>query len=126
MERVGTGRYLARNAAGVELELGSGGMSPVELLLAALAGCAAADVDVATSRHAEPESFEVTVEADKLTEGGNRLADVQVTFHVTFGEGAGADAARAILPRALRVSHESSCTVSRTVEAATPVRMRLA
>jgi uncharacterized OsmC-like protein len=123
--RAAAGVYVARNAAGVELTFGAGGLSPVELLMAALAGCAAVDVDMATTRHAEPDGFTVKVDAEKLTEGGNRLADVAVTFDVAFPQGRDGDVARTVLPRALRASHDSGCTVSRTIEAATPVAMRL-
>jgi uncharacterized OsmC-like protein len=44
-----------------------------------------------------------------------------VTFHVEFPEGPEGDRARAILPRAVRLSHDRLCTVSRTVERGTPV-----
>ncbi len=120
------GAYVARNADGVEVSFGQGGFSPVQLLLAALGGCAAVDVDHATSRHADPERFTVTVQATKVTEGGNHLEDVSVTFDVAFGDGPGTDRARAVLPRAVQVTHESACTVSGSLEAATPVVMRLA
>ncbi|MDO8120755.1 OsmC family protein [Isoptericola sp. b490] len=126
VDRAREGVYVARNADGVELTFGAGGMSPVELLMAALAGCAAVDVDTATSRRAEPERFTVRVDAEKLTEGGNRLADVVVTFDVAFPPGPDGDVARTILPRALTVSHDKACTVSRTLEAPTPVTMRTA
>lgn len=126
VRRTAQGRYLARNASGAELAFGGEGFSPVDLLMAALAGCAAADVDVATSRRVEPERFEIRVDAEKLTAGGNHLAEIVVTFDVAFPDGPDGDVARTVLPRALRVSHDSSCTVSRTVEHATPVTMRLA
>lgn len=126
LTRTSQGTYLATNAAGVQLTVGGDGFAPVDLLMAALAGCAAVDVDVATSRRVEPERFEVRVDAEKLTEGGNHLADVVVTFDVAFPIGHDGDIARTVLPRALRVSHDSSCTVSRTIEAPTPVTMRLA
>ncbi|MFB7506126.1 OsmC family protein, partial [Streptomyces broussonetiae] len=97
--------------------------TPVELLLAALGGCTAVDVDVATSRHAEPTVFTVAVQGTKVDdELGNRLTDLAVTFHVTFPDGEGAERARAILPRAVKTSHDRLCTVSRTVETGTPVR----
>ena len=38
-----------------------------------------------------------------------------------FPAGAGGDAARDLLPGAVRRSHDSLCTVSRTVELGTPV-----
>ena len=83
----------------------------------------AIDADVATSRHAEPVRFSVTVSGDKLGgEEGNHMENLAVTFHVEFPEGAEGDKARAILPRAVRLSHDRLCTVSRTVERGTPVR----
>jgi putative redox protein len=53
LERLDEGVYLARNPRGVQLRFGSraeDGFSPVELLLAALAGCSAVDIDVVTGR----------------------------------------------------------------------------
>lgn len=130
LERLGDLVYLARNARGGELRLGSGDgatFTPVELLLAALAGCAAVDVDLATTRRAAPESFAATAQgrAERGPEG-NALRDLTVTFAVTFPAGPDGDAARAVLPRAVEVSHARACTVSRTIEAGEPVTMRLA
>jgi putative redox protein len=126
IERTGPGRYTAHNPRGGSVTFGTDGdgdFTPVELLLAAIGGCAAIDVDVATSRHAEPDAFEVTVTGDKISDGsGNRMENLAVSFRVRFPEGAGGDAARAILPRAARLSHDRLCTVSRTVELGTPVR----
>jgi uncharacterized OsmC-like protein len=132
VDRVGTGRYTAVNARGGTLEFGSGGgdetaFTPVELLLAALGGCTAIDADVATSRHAQPLRFSVEVHGDKIgDEDGNRMENLAVTFHVEFPEGPEGDRARAILPRAVRLSHDRLCTVSRTVERGTPVSSAVA
>jgi putative redox protein len=129
LERLDTGVYRATNPRGVTLEFGSladDGFSPVELLLAALGGCSAVDVDMVTGRRAEPERFEVVVEAEKVRDDvGNILRDLTMTFRVTFPEGEAGDKARELLPRALRTSHDRTCTVSRTVEAGTPVDVRL-
>src|SRR5262249_47406194 len=65
--RVGLGRYEVRNVRGGSITIGSGGdedFTPVELLLAALGGCTAIDVDLITARRAEPESFQVIVTGD--------------------------------------------------------------
>ncbi|MEX1177218.1 MAG: OsmC family protein [Nitriliruptor sp.] len=131
LERVEEGVYRATNPKGAQLTFGSkaaDGFTPVELLLAAIGGCSAVDVDVITGRHAEHERFEVAVEAEKTEDdgGGNILRDVRMTFHVTFPEGPDGDKARERLPRAVRVSHDRSCTVSRTVEAGTPVTVDIA
>ena len=122
--------YVATNARGGTLTFGSNGtdlFSPVELFLAALGGCTAIDVDVATARKAEPQQFEVLVEGHKLRDAdGARMTDLRMTFAVTFPDGPEGDAARLVLPRALKVSHDKECTVSRTVELGTPVRAGLA
>ena len=129
VERTATGHFTAVNARGDRLAFGTAGdgFTPVELLLAAIGGCTMADVDVATGRHAEPDRFTVTVTGHKISdEDGNRMTDLEVTFSVAFPEGAGGDRARAILPRAIKSSHDRLCTVSRTVEAGTPVRTAVA
>ncbi|WP_181806565.1 OsmC family protein [Streptomyces shenzhenensis] len=125
VERTGTGRFTATNARGGTITFGTGDgteFTPVELLLAAIGGCTAADVDVSTSRHVEPTAFTVTVSGHKVSdEDGNRMTDLAVAFSVAFPDGAAGDRARAILPRAVAVSHDRLCTVSRTIEAGTPV-----
>ncbi|CAL9636986.1 OsmC family protein [Streptomyces sp. enrichment culture] len=127
VERTSTGHFVATNARGGTLSFGSAGdddaqFTPVELLLAAIAGCTAVDVDIATSRHAEPDRFSIAVSGHKISDDlGNRLTDLNVTFSVSFPDGEGAERARAILPRAVKTSHDRLCTVSRTVEIGTPV-----
>ncbi|MFG2356466.1 OsmC family protein [Streptomyces sp. NPDC048521] len=129
VERTSTGHFVATNARGGTITFGSSSdpdadteFTPVELLLAAIGGCTAVDVDIATSRHAEPDGFSVAVTGHKINDDlGNRLTDLQVTFRVSFPDGEGADRARAILPRAVKTSHDRLCTVSRTVEIGTPV-----
>ena len=125
VERTATGHYVATNARGGTIAFGTGPddeFTPVELLLAALGGCTAFDVDLATSRHAEPSAFTVEVTGNKVDdELGNRLTDLAVTFTVAFPDGEGAERARTILPRAVKTSHDRLCTVSRTVEIGTPV-----
>lgn len=129
VERLENGVYLARNARGGELRVsGSDGatFTPVELLLVALGACTAVDVDTVTSRRAEPERFVVQVDAEKVRdEHGNALRDIAVTFELAFPEGEAGDAARSVVPRAVQVSHDRTCTVSRTVEAGTPVTVRV-
>ena len=129
MERLATGVYRATNADGVQLTFGSmadDGFSPVELLLAAIGGCSAVDVDLVTTRRADPERFEIEVAADNVRDDtGNRLEDIEMTFRVTFPAGADGDKARERLPTAVRSSRERTCTVSRTVEAGTPVTIHI-
>jgi uncharacterized OsmC-like protein len=129
VERISGGTFTATNSRGGQITLGTGGsadFSPTELLLAAVAGCTAIDVDILTSRRAEPEKFRVQAEADKVRDpDGNRLADIQVTFRIAFPDGEQGDAARAILPDVVKKSHDRLCTVSRTIELGTPIATRI-
>jgi len=129
VERTAQGVFTATNTRGGQFRFGTGGgtdFTPTELLLAAIAGCTAIDVDILTSRRAEPDSFQVRAEADKVRdERGNRLTDIVVTFRISFPDGSDGDEARAILPDAVRKSHDRLCTVGRTVETGTPITARI-
>jgi putative redox protein len=130
VQRTAPGTYTATNERGGRISVGSSGgadFTPVELLLVAIGGCTAVDADLVTSRRAEPETFEVGIEADKVRdEHGNRLAGIEVTFRVVFPAGEQGDAARAVLPRVVSLSHDRLCTVSRTIELGTPITTRIA
>jgi putative redox protein len=131
IERIANSRYTVTNERGGQITIGSGTgtgteFTPVELLLTAIGGCTAADVDIITSRRAEPRRFEVEVGAEKIRDSsGNHLTDITVTFRIAFPDGEAGDKARAILPDVVRQSHERLCTVSRTVELGTPITPRI-
>ena len=129
-ERTANSKYEVRNVRGGSMSVGSGAdtdFTPVELLLAAIGTCSAIDVDIVTSRRAEPTEFRATVSGDKVrdTEQGNRIENLAVEFTITFPEGEDGDKAREALPRAVKMSHDRLCTVSRTVELGTPVTTTL-
>lgn len=131
LERIELGRLRLRNNRGGEITLGTGDdadFTPVELLLAAIGGCTAIDVDYITSKRAEPDRFAVTVRGDKIRDesGGNIMTNLEVTFDLEFPSGADGDAARGVIDRAIQQSHDRLCTVSRTVESSTPVATRRA
>ena len=127
LERIRTGRYTAINARGGQIDVSIGddtdtAFTPVELLLVAMGGCTGADVDFLTSRRAEPDRFEVLVDAEKVRdEHGNHLTGLVITFRVSFPDGEAGDRARALLPDAVQKSHDRLCTVSRTIELGTPI-----
>jgi putative redox protein len=129
ISRVGSTRFAVTNDRGSEMIIGMGDgteFTPVDLLLAAIGGCTAIDVDILTSRRSEPEAFTVQVDAEKVRDDhGNHLTDITVTFTVTFPGTAAGDEARAILPDVVRKSHERLCTVGRTVELGTPITTRI-
>ena len=130
IERTANGRFEITNDRDGRITIGTGDgadFTPTELLLAAIGGCTAIDVDILTSRRAEPTKFEIKVDASKVRdEHGNRLKDIAVTFTIDFPEGKEGDAARAILPDAVEKSHDRLCTVGRTVELGAPITTHIA
>ena len=130
VERIAEGRFAAVNERGGKVSFGTGtdgDFTPTELLLAAIGGCTAIDVDILSSRRAVATSFEVDIGADKVRDDdGNRLTNIAVTFRVAFPEGADGDAARDVLPQAVQRSHDRLCTVGRTVELGTPITPTIA
>ena len=129
VERITRGTFAAVNSRGGRVTFGTGSgtdFTPTELLLAAIGGCTAIDVDILTSRRAQPDHFEVRVDAEKIRDAeGNRLTDIEVTFRIAFPEGEAGDQAREVLPDAVRKSHDRLCTVGRTVEIGTPIGTRV-
>lgn len=127
LNRTAAGTFRATNARGGTFDFGSGGdeqFTPVELLLTAIAGCSAIDVDILTSRRSEPTTFEVTAEGEKLRdEQHNHMGPITVSFSITFPDGDDGDEAREQLPRAVELSRDRLCTVSRTVQLGAPVSM---
>jgi putative redox protein len=130
VERVAPGKFAAVNSRGGRIEFGMGDsdeFTPTELLLVAIGGCTAIDIDLLTSRRSEPDTFDITVAADKIRdEGGNHLANIEVTYRISFPPGEDGDKARGVLAEAVRQSHERLCTVGRTVELPTPIATHIA
>ena len=63
---------------------------------------------------------------DKVRDGdGNHLTGLTLDFAVHFPDTEAGAAAEAVLRRAVEMSHDRLCTVSRTVELGTPVRPSL-
>jgi uncharacterized OsmC-like protein len=130
LTQMGEGRWKATNRRGGVLPIGSGDdpdFTPVELLLAAIAGCSAIDVNLITGKRAAAERFDLVGQGDKIRdEQGNRMTNLRVTFDVTFPEGANGDRAREALPRAIEQTRDRLCTVSRTVAVGAPIEMDVA
>lgn len=121
LTKIGPARFKATNARGGETFFGVGGddpdFTPVELLLAAIAGCSALDVEAITHKRAQSTTFSVRSEGHKVRdESGNHMTGLTVTFEVAFPEGEAGDRARAALPRAIEMSRDRLCAVSRTVQ----------
>jgi putative redox protein len=129
LTRTGRLTFRATNDRGGTIDLGPGDdgeFSPVELLLAAIAGCTGMDVDAITGKRSQPDRFDLVVEGRKIRDQqGNRLVDLLVDFSVAFPDGEAGDAARAVLATAVQRSHDRLCTVSRTVEVESPIAVSI-
>jgi putative redox protein len=129
LTRLRKARFVARNWRGGELEFGEGddeAFTPVELLLTAIAGGMAIDVDYITAKRAEAERFLVSIGAEKIRdENGNRLTDIVVSLDVGFPLSEGGQAAEEVLPSAVQRSRDKICTVGRTVAVGTPTETRV-
>ena len=125
LTRIGEGRYKATNRRGGVLPIGSGGdpdFTPVELLLAALAGCGAIDVDLITGRRADAETFDARATGHTVRdEHGSHVVGLTVTFDVTFPDGEAGDRAREVMPLTLQRVRDRLCTVGRTVAVGEPI-----
>ena len=117
----------AETGSSIEFGQAEGLLTPVELLLAAIAGCSSIDVDVATTRRSEPEQFEVTASGDKLTEdGASRMEDIRLGFDLKFPDTEEGRKAAGMVERIVKLSHDKYCTVSRTVELGAKVTSEIA
>ncbi|MDN5762934.1 MAG: OsmC family protein [Microlunatus sp.] len=129
LERTSKGRFLARNTRGARLAVGTGedsDFTPVELLLVAIAGCSAVDVDLITGKRSAPEEFRVDATGVKIRDQhGSRMVDLGTDFTIRFPDTEAGRAAEAVLERAIIASQQRLCTVSRTVEVSSPVTTSL-
>lgn len=121
LARIGRARFKATNPRGGETFFGTGGddpdFTPVELLLAAIAGCSALDVEAITHKRVASTTFAVHAEGRKVRdERGNHLTGLRVSFDVEFPAGPEGDAARDRVQSAVEMSRDRLCTVSRTVQ----------
>ena len=121
LTKIGDARFKATNVRGGETFMGSGGedpdFTPVELLLAALAGCSAIEVDLVTGKRTTAIGFDIAAEGHKVRDQhGTHLTGLRLTFDVTFPDGPEGDAARESLPRAIEMSRDRLSTVNRTVQ----------
>lgn len=129
--RISKGVYEATNRHGVTMTFGHDNtqlFTPVELLLASIAGCSGIDVDFITSKRSEPSSFRLHISGEKVrdAQGRNHIDDISLTFDITFPEGEDGDAARGVLERAVNQSRDRLCSVSQTVTRGTPVAVEIA
>lgn len=104
-------RFDVETGSGVEVTLDGDrevGISPMESLLAALAGCMAIDVvDILLKGREELTGCTVTAEGDRREEPPRRYTAIRLAFELE-----GRDLSRTKAERAVRLSEETYCSVS--------------
>ena len=87
------------------------------ILLAAIAGCSALDVEAITHKRTTSTTYDVHAEGTKVRdEHGNHLTGMRVSFDIAFPDGPEGDLARERVQGAIEMSRDRLCTVSRTVQ----------
>ncbi|MEO3792469.1 OsmC family protein [Nonomuraea sp. B10E15] len=124
VERTDDGGFRATNARGAEVRIGGGDedgvFTPVELLLAAVGGCNIVTVEPLTAqRNKRLVRLEMTVQAEKVEQ--SKLGPVTVTYDVELPS----EDARAVFEAVAQRVHEKYCTVSRSLQEGTEVRLEL-
>lgn len=127
VDRVGTRRYVGTSSRGARVEIGSadveGAFTPGELLKIALGACSAMASDFTVSRRLG-DDFDSTVhisgDADRETE---RYPVLEESYELDMSEldPATADRLVAMVQRSI----DKACTVGRTLQSGTEVRLRV-
>ncbi|GAB3164400.1 OsmC family protein [Microbispora hainanensis] len=121
VERTDNG-FVARNERGAEIMLGTddGLFSPVELLLAAVGGCNVMTVEPLTAKRGH-RLVRLAVEVSAEKESPTLLRSVTVTYDVELPAGDSDEVFKAVAERV----HERHCTVSRSLQKGTEVKLDL-
>ena len=128
LERTGKARYVVRNQRGGQLEVGTADRRPVHaggVVPRRSRGCGAIDLDLITSKRAEPEQLRGRSEGYKIRDElrqptGRAPRDLRSDLSSDRGRRRG----RSIVPRTLEQIEQRLCTVSRTVSTGTPVNIK--
>ncbi|HUR02040.1 MAG TPA: OsmC family protein [Nonomuraea sp.] len=124
VERTEEGGFRATNARGAEVRIGGGDeegvFTPVELLLAAVGGCNIVTVEPLTAKRGQRLiRLAMTVESEKIEP--NLLGPVTVTYDVEVPSEQADEIFRAVAERV----HAKYCTVSRSLQEGTEVRLAI-
>ncbi|MEU4802915.1 OsmC family protein [Actinosynnema sp. NPDC023587] len=125
VRKVGQHEFVATNDRGASVPVGragaNGSFSPVELLLAAVAGCAVVTAETLVHRRVGDG---LTARArDVRPAGAHELDEVPVTL--AYDVSALTDEQRAALDTTVRRAIDQLCTVSRTLRKAPPTPLHL-
>jgi putative redox protein len=115
--------YLAENKAGTTVLMGTGadgqpGVSPMELLLAGLAGCTAMDIiEILKKKRQLPVEFQVRVRGRQRTDVYPKAYDEFQVEYLLWGE----NLVEKDVLQAIQLSEEKYCSVGGTLMKAGPI-----
>ena len=114
--------FIGRNLTGGTVQMGKiddrSGISPMELLLAGLAGCTGMDIASILSKQRQPfVDLKVKVRGKRASDYPMVFTELEVTY-LLWGEGLDPKA----VERAIQLSEERYCSVGIMLGKATPIR----
>lgn len=119
-------RFLGVNEQGdkvmIDGDSPSTGMRPMELLLAALAGCTGYDiVDIMAKKRQPMSSYRIEARGERPDEGALKPYTRIVLTHI----GSGPEVTEQALQRAAELSHEKYCSVSATLNCPVEIEVQI-
>jgi uncharacterized OsmC-like protein len=127
VRRVGQHSFVGTNDRGAEVRIGrqgqQGSFTPVELLLAAAAGCVAVTAESLITRRIGEEAELLAFADDVRPENAHELKSVPV--RLDFDPSTLDDEQREALEKAVRRAVDQLCTVTRTLKRATATPLEL-
>lgn len=120
----GADGYLAENKSGAVVLMGKGkddsaAISPMEMLLAALAGCTGIDIiDILRKKRQLPSDFKIRVRGNQRTDVYPKVYTEFEVEYLLWGE----DLVEKDVEQAIRLSEEKYCSVGGTLLKAGPIR----
>jgi len=121
-EWIGEYAFIARNRTGRTVQMGTfgdkSGLSPMELLLASVAGCTGADVvDILTKKRQPPEALQVKVRGKRVDTFPRIYEEIEVLYLI-WGNGIDPLA----VEQAIKLSEEKYCSVSAMLRGVAEIR----
>ncbi|MFD9704801.1 OsmC family protein [Lentzea sp. NPDC059081] len=124
VERVGEHEFVAKNDRGASVRIGrkgqEGSFSPVELLVAAAAGCALVTSETLVLRRTGTDELSATADAVQ-SESGNEVISIPVTLSYDLSGVDDPEALETVVRRAV----EQFCTVTRTLKQSATAPLQL-
>ncbi len=117
----GGGTFIGRNPKGGTVQMGmvndKPGVSPMEMILAGLAGCTGVDIaDILAKKRQPLKALKVKVRGHKREEFPKIFDEIEVTYFV-YGDGIDPQA----VERAIQLSEEKYCSVSAMLRSAVKI-----